>query len=160
MTGPTIDESKIVHQLAEARATSLARPPCTIRPWSWSRLKWCALRRVLAGWTDVATAEQLGVSRNTIRAWRRHPTFHAEAVRRVRDHAATIRLRRMWQSGVLLDRLTGLVAQSLIKLDKGDALTRTEIGALITFLSEYRAMRELERGDFADIANAIESAGQ
>jgi len=112
------------------------------------------------GWSDVSIAAQLGVHRNTVRSWRRHPAFHNEALRRVRDRADTIRRRRTWQSGVMLDRLTGLVARSLIKLDSGATVTRTEIGALITFLAEYRAMREVERNDFADIASASESAGQ
>lgn len=56
------------------------------RPWTWTRQRGKAAQLLADGATELFVAHELGISRNTLTAWRQRPEF----VARMEEHAAKV----------------------------------------------------------------------
>lgn len=126
-----------------------------------------ALDMLLNGMPKKHIADTLGVHRNTINNWCSDSRFVEAANKRVREHQASKRLRRMMATGAITDVTEGLTAKAITVIQKhmedGKTVLDKEVGQGMRFFRElayeYRAFREEERKDFGDDIKRVQVQG-
>lgn len=135
------------------------------RPWKWGKVKREVLKMTLKGYSAVMIAKETGVHRNTIRRWKNTPEFQQALVEAAREYRQQHQLKRVHETGVILDQLAAQVAVRLAALnqpatpaDDGNSplFTQTDLNMLQTFMREYREFRAQERADFGETQKRVE----
>lgn len=117
----------------------------------WTEQRRKAVEMVLAGRTDKQIADELGCHKNSVFNWRHKPEFLMEVKRKLDEYATRTRLRRVRETGILTDVLSGKVAK---------ALQEDDVNRVSVYAREYHAFRAEERQDFGDNVQRVEGRFQ
>ena len=122
------------------------------QPWKWTKSKRAAVKLVVQGRSDIQIAKEVGKHRHTVRKWKQTPEFNAACMEAAREYVNRVRYKRVYETGVITDHLSGHVAKCLAHLQATELtdVTQVHMSQLQTCLREYREFRAQERSDFGD----------
>lgn len=127
-----------------------AEPPPDVAFWQVNRDRKTELLRLLTGGcTKVRAAQLIGVSRDTIQEWAKHPAFQAQYADYMREHVEAVRVRRIRQTTLFADKTAVLVNKALEDLQKRPSDLDAQLRAA-SMSEQFRKWRAEERIDFGD----------
>lgn len=143
-------------QSEAAKSGGLAK--ASRQSWKWTKSKRAAVKLVVQGRSDIQIAKEIGKHRHTIRKWKQAPEFNAACMEAAREYVNRVRYKRVYETGVITDHLSGHVAKCLAHLQATELtdVTQVHLSQLQTCLREYREFRAQERSDFGDDVSRIE----
>lgn len=136
-TSITVAPTAVVHRPAQ-------RAPGD--SWKWTKAKKEALRLTMNGAPVTEVAERLGVHRNSITNWMKHPAWLEEAQRQFNDSRTSSKFRRLKTTTIIADKL-GVKAAQAIDKEEGDVDVNRAGLFLRTHLEYAKAEKDIYSGD-------------
>jgi len=117
--------------------------------WAWTPEREKAVQQVVAGIPKTQIADKLGVHRNTVNNWCKHPEFVARVRELTDDRVNTTRQRRHVETQLFTDKIAK-AAHTMLDVAIKNPKDGTAVRAAREWLGEYRSFRAEERIDTGD----------
>lgn len=115
----------------------------------WTQERERCLDLILRGFSKLKIAEELGVHRNTINNWCKHPTFVRRMSDELNEFTTTTRLRRVRTTSIVTDTVSNMTVKALKNAEKKPLSLKAQHLAK-GWLGEFRSMRNEERLNFGE----------